>query len=139
MEDDIFTTATHSRQKYWAFFQHCLSTETICLHKMLLIFLTRATSDSTFLNFMLRFFISLVSEIITILLCFCNFKNRVLLDALSVPSVYIAVKSLPNVAMTEWLNEKFTFSSPVLLTKTHLHLSAGMIEYAKIELLIGGF
>ena len=39
IDEGIDTTSTNSHWEYWAFFQHCLSTNTICLHKMLLTFL----------------------------------------------------------------------------------------------------
>ena len=97
------TTSTHSHREYWAFFQSCLSTDTICLRNMLYTFLTAAMFDSTFLKFSLIFFISPVREFIIPLICFCNFKKSsvswVLFNALSVSSLYDL----------KWLNKKFSF------------------------------
>ena len=99
------TRSTHSRQEYRAFFQHCLSTDTICLHNMLFTFLTTTISDSSFLKLSLIFFISSVREFIIPLVCSCSFKNSsirwVLFIALSVSSVYIPVISSTNITMTE--------------------------------------
>ena len=97
-------TSTPSRREYWAFYQHCLLTDAICLHKMLLTFLTTAMSDLSFLKFFLRFCISSVSAFI-IYLSSCNFKNNsinwVLFNALSVSSVYVTAILSRNVTMIQ--------------------------------------
>ena len=48
IDKNIPSISTHSRQEYWASFQHYLSTDDICSERTLLIFLTARTSDSSF-------------------------------------------------------------------------------------------
>ena len=107
------TTSIHSRRDYWAFFEHYLSTDTICLHKMLLTFLMTATSDSSFFKFSLRFFI--FSEFIIPLVCSVEFKNSsvswVLYNVLCVFSVYSSHIVEEYYNDTKWLNKNFTFFS----------------------------
>ena len=48
------TTSTHSNWEHWAFSKNCLSTDTICSHKMLLTFLITATFDSSFIEILVK-------------------------------------------------------------------------------------
>ena len=87
------TTSTHSRREYWAFFQHCLSIDDICLDKILFTFLITETSDSSFWKFSFKRLISAVSEAIVVLICSWVLRDKsiiwFLFNALSVSSVYI--------------------------------------------------
>ena len=86
------TTSTHSRRKYWAFFQHCLSIDDICFDRILFTFLTTEISDSIFWKFSFKRLISAVSEAIVVLACSWVLRNKsiiwFLFNALSVSSVY---------------------------------------------------
>ena len=77
IDKNIPSISTHSRQEYWASFQHYLSIDDICLERTLLTFLTARTSDSSFWKFLFhKRLISAVSEAIIVLVCSWVFKNN---------------------------------------------------------------
>ena len=92
IDEGNLTTSTYSRRKYWAFFQHCLSIDDICLDRILFTFLTTETFDSSFWKFPFKRLISAVSEAIVVLVCSWVLRNKsiiwFLFNALRVSSVY---------------------------------------------------
>ena len=98
------TTSTHSRRKYWAFFQHCLSIDDICFDRILFTFLTTEISDSTFWKFSFKRLISVVSEAIVVLACFWVLRNKsiiwFLFNALSVSSVHTL--AITSIKLLQW-------------------------------------
>ena len=96
IDEDNPTTSTKSRREYWAFFQHCLTIDDICLDRILFTVLTTKTFGSTFWKFSFKRLISAVREAIVVLVCSWVLRNKsmiwFLFNALSVSSVYAMAK-----------------------------------------------